>query len=253
MLDVLRQHKKAIEWKLSDLASINPFIYMHRILMEEEAWPIRKQQIRLNPTIQDVVKKEVTKLLAYLCVQMHVVWPVQCTEYVSTLHDKYLLELGTGLHGSLYGRLHDDDPFELMCDASNSALGVILGQRARVGKPMHVIAYASQTMDPAQLNYATTEKKLLEIEFNIEIRDKKGIENSVADHLSQIEREGDPMPIRDEFLYEQLLHINMPTPWFIDIYNFVATSQFPPEASRLYKEKLKSDAKYYIWGDPYLW
>ncbi|RDX96904.1 hypothetical protein CR513_20385, partial [Mucuna pruriens] len=28
---------------------------------------------------------------------------------------------------------------------------------------------------------------------------------------------------------------------------------FPSEASRLYKEKLKSDAKYYIWDDPYLW
>ncbi|RDY06003.1 gag-pol, partial [Mucuna pruriens] len=34
----------------------------------------------------------------------------------------------------------------------------------------------------------------------------------------------------------------MPIPWF-----------FPPEASQLYKEKLKSDVKYYIWDDPYLW
>ncbi|RDX69702.1 hypothetical protein CR513_51155, partial [Mucuna pruriens] len=63
------------------------------------------------------------------------------------------------------------------------------------------------------------------------IRDKKGAENSITDHLSQIERESDPTPIRDEFLDEQLLHINTPTPWFIDIYNFVATSQFPPKAS----------------------
>ncbi|RDY05055.1 hypothetical protein CR513_11147, partial [Mucuna pruriens] len=36
--------------------------------------------------------------------------------------------------------------------ASNSALGAILGQRARVGKLVHVIAYASRTMDPTQLN-----------------------------------------------------------------------------------------------------
>ncbi|RDY13936.1 Retrovirus-related Pol polyprotein from transposon 17.6, partial [Mucuna pruriens] len=42
-----------------------------------------------------------------------------------------------------------DLPFELMCDASNSALGAVLGQRAGVGQPMHVIAYASRTMDPA--------------------------------------------------------------------------------------------------------
>ncbi|RDX64531.1 Retrovirus-related Pol polyprotein from transposon 17.6, partial [Mucuna pruriens] len=110
-----------------------------------------------------------------------------------------------------------------MCDASNSALGAILGQRARVGLPVHVIAYASRTMDPAQQNYTTTEKELLEIkpdakprlirwmlllqEFNIEIRDKKGAENSVVDHLSRIEREEDLMPIKDQFPDEQLLHI----------------------------------------------
>ncbi|RDY10482.1 hypothetical protein CR513_04989, partial [Mucuna pruriens] len=59
LLQVFRQHKKAIGWKLSDLPIINPSIYMHRILMEEEARPVRQQQRRLNPTILDVVKKEV--------------------------------------------------------------------------------------------------------------------------------------------------------------------------------------------------
>ncbi|RDX61985.1 hypothetical protein CR513_59736, partial [Mucuna pruriens] len=43
------------------------------------------------------------------------------------------------------------------------------------------------------------------------------------------------------------------TPWFADICNFIVASRFPPEASRLYKEKIKSDAKYYIWDDLYLW
>ncbi|RDX77274.1 hypothetical protein CR513_42634, partial [Mucuna pruriens] len=42
LLKVLRQHKKAIEWKLSDLPGINPSICMHRILMEEEIKPIRQ-------------------------------------------------------------------------------------------------------------------------------------------------------------------------------------------------------------------
>ncbi|RDX82329.1 hypothetical protein CR513_36900, partial [Mucuna pruriens] len=61
-------------------------------------------------------------------------------------------------------------------------------------------------------------------EFNIEIRGKKGAENSIADHLSRIERENDPMPLKDEFPDEQLFHINTPTPWFVDICNFVAAS-----------------------------
>ncbi|RDY00910.1 hypothetical protein CR513_15821, partial [Mucuna pruriens] len=60
-LHILIQHKKEIGWKLSDLPRINPSICMHRILMEEEARPIRQQQRRLNPTILDVVKKEVIK------------------------------------------------------------------------------------------------------------------------------------------------------------------------------------------------
>ncbi|RDY12469.1 Retrovirus-related Pol polyprotein, partial [Mucuna pruriens] len=54
-------------------------------------------------------------------------------------------------------------PFELMCDASNSALGAVLGQRAGAGKLVHVIAYASRTMDPAQSNYTKTKKELLAI------------------------------------------------------------------------------------------
>ncbi|RDX98630.1 hypothetical protein CR513_18419, partial [Mucuna pruriens] len=42
LLQVLRKHKKAIGWKLSNLPGINPSIYMHRILMEEEVKPIRQ-------------------------------------------------------------------------------------------------------------------------------------------------------------------------------------------------------------------
>ncbi|RDX76951.1 hypothetical protein CR513_42995, partial [Mucuna pruriens] len=56
---------------------------------------------------------------------------------------------------------------------------------------------------------------LLLQEFDIEIRDKKGAENSVADHLSRIEKESEPMPIRDEFHDEQLLHIKASIPWCI--------------------------------------
>ncbi|RDX65693.1 hypothetical protein CR513_55623, partial [Mucuna pruriens] len=89
--------------------------------------------------------------------------------------------------------------------------------------------------------------------FDLEIKDKKGVENSMADHLSRIEKESEPMPIQDVFPDEQLLYIKMTTPWFADICNYVATSYFPPEPSRAYKDKIQSDAKYYIWDDPYLW
>ena len=50
-------------------------------------------------------------------------------------------------------------PFTLMCDASDYAIGVVLGQQK--GKIFHVIYYASKVLNDAQLNYATTEKELL--------------------------------------------------------------------------------------------
>ncbi|RDY06480.1 hypothetical protein CR513_09526, partial [Mucuna pruriens] len=63
LLEVLRKHKKAIGWTLADLPGISPSIFMHKILLEKDARPIRQQQRRLNLTLLDVVKKEVTKLL----------------------------------------------------------------------------------------------------------------------------------------------------------------------------------------------
>ena len=49
-----------------------------------------------------------------------------------------------------------EQPFEIMCDASNFAVGAILGQR-KEGKP-YVIYYASKLLDDAQINYTTTKK-----------------------------------------------------------------------------------------------
>ncbi|KAM1624799.1 hypothetical protein ACFX2K_022947 [Malus domestica] len=57
-------------------------------------------------------------------------------------------------------------PFELMCDASDYALGAVLGQRK--DKRPHVIYYASRTLNDAQLNYSTTEKELLVVVFALD-------------------------------------------------------------------------------------
>jgi hypothetical protein len=50
-----------------------------------------------------------------------------------------------------------------MCDASDYAVGIVLGQR--IGKNLHVIAYASRMLDEAQCNYHTTENELFAVVF----------------------------------------------------------------------------------------
>jgi hypothetical protein len=54
-------------------------------------------------------------------------------------------------------------PFEIMCDASDFAMGAVLGQR--IDKKLNVIHYASKTLDAAQKNYAITEKEFLAVVF----------------------------------------------------------------------------------------
>ncbi|GJU19292.1 reverse transcriptase domain-containing protein [Tanacetum coccineum] len=54
-------------------------------------------------------------------------------------------------------------PFELMCDASDFALGAVLGQRHE--KHFRPIHYASKTMNEAESRYTTTEKEMLAVVY----------------------------------------------------------------------------------------
>ena len=190
-----------------------------------------------------------------------------------------------------------DLPFELMCDASDFAVGAVLGQRK--DKLVHVIYYASKVLNENQRNYTTTEKELLAIvfafdkfrsyligskvivftdhaalkylltkqeskprlirwilllqEFDIEIKDRSGAENKVADHLSRIpqEEEMQQVAVNESFPDEQLMMIRV-APWFADIANFKAIGELPTNINKHMRRKLIKDAKHYIWDDPYL-
>ncbi|GJS95567.1 reverse transcriptase domain-containing protein [Tanacetum coccineum] len=81
LIKVLRSHKQAIAWKLSDIKGINPEFYTHKILMEEDYKPAVQHQRRVNPKIHDVIKKEVEKLL-----DAGLIYPISDSPWVSPVH-----------------------------------------------------------------------------------------------------------------------------------------------------------------------
>ncbi|KAF5766008.1 putative nucleotidyltransferase, Ribonuclease H [Helianthus annuus] len=188
-------------------------------------------------------------------------------------------------------------PFEIMCDASDTTIGAVLGQR--VDKKPVVIYYASKTLSEAQLNYTTTEKELLAVvyaldkfrsyiwgskvvvysdhsavrylmekkdakprlirwvlllqEFDLEIRDKKGCENVVADHLSRIPLEGvdDASEINERFPDEQLLAVSTyVAPWYAHYVNYLAKGAIPNHWTKKRRQQFSSQVKQYIWDEP---
>ena len=91
--------------------------------------------------------------------------------------------------------------------------------------------------DHAALKYLFSKKEvkprlirwvLLLQEFDLEIRDKKGSENSVADHLSRFHVSG-MGDISDSFLDEHLLAVSSHAPWFAHIVNFLVTGLIPEQ------------------------
>ncbi|BBH09166.1 transposable element gene, partial [Prunus dulcis] len=190
-------------------------------------------------------------------------------------------------------------PFEIMCDASDFAIGAVLGQKKN--KLPHVIHYASRTLNDAQLNYSTTEKELLAVvfalekfrpylvgskvivysdhaalrylltkkdakprlirwilllqEFDLEIRDKKGCENVVADHLSRIvvEEQGEAvLPLNETFPDEQLYVAQVKEPWYADFVNYLACGVLRNDLTYQDKKKFFSMVKHYVWDEPFL-
>ncbi|GJS01612.1 reverse transcriptase domain-containing protein, partial [Tanacetum coccineum] len=81
LIKVLKSHKRAIAWKLSDIKGVDPEFCTHKILMEEDYEPTVQSQRRVNPKIHDVIKKEVEKLL-----DAGLIYPISDSPWVSPVH-----------------------------------------------------------------------------------------------------------------------------------------------------------------------
>jgi len=95
---------------------------------------------------------------------------------------------------------------------------------------------------------------LLLQEFDLEIRDKKGVENVVADHLSRLENNEvtkKENAIMAEFPDEKLFAIGE-RHWFADMANFKAGNIVPDDMDYPQRKKFFKDENHYLWDDPYL-
>ncbi|XP_057758078.1 uncharacterized protein LOC130977086 [Arachis stenosperma] len=250
-------------------SSPSPTKCMHKILLEDDAKQVVQPQRQLNPTMKEVVQKEVMKLweaeIIYPISGSLWVTPVQvvpkrggmtviqnkrneliptrlvtrwrmCIDYRrlnnATRKDHFPLPFIDQMLKRLAGHAfycfldgysgynqiavdpQDQEKRTFTCPFGVFAyrrmpfgLWAVLGQRQ--DKLLHIIYYASHVLNDAQKNYTTIEKELLAViyaidkfrsyligskEFNIEIRDRKGSENQVADHLSRIEPKEGTLP-----------------------------------------------------------
>jgi hypothetical protein len=186
-------------------------------------------------------------------------------------------------------------PFEIMYDASDYAVGVVLGQSK--DKKHYAISYTSKTLTGLQLNYTTTKKEFLAVlfaikkfrsylvgakvivytdhvalkyllikkdarpclirwilllqEFDLKIKDKKGVQNSVADQLSHLQfKESAELPINDYMRYDTLLKVSITDPWYANIVNYIVAGYIPSGAD---KKKIIRDSRLHLWDEPYLY
>ncbi|GKB18923.1 reverse transcriptase domain-containing protein [Tanacetum coccineum] len=259
LIYVLKKHKQAFAWKTTDVPGIFPSFCKDKIQLLDNKKLVVQKQRRLNPNMQEVVKKEIIKLL-----DTSIIYPIADSPWVSPIHcvpkkcdvrphlvlnwekchfmvkegivlghkvssaglevDKAKINVISKLppptnikgvrsflgHAGFYRRFikdfskiarpitkllekdtpfeFDDEcqkafeslkekltcapvivspnwnlPFELMCDASDFAVGAILGQKD--GKNFHPIYFASKTLNSAQQKYTVTEKELMAVVF----------------------------------------------------------------------------------------
>nr|GEV67967.1 reverse transcriptase domain-containing protein [Tanacetum cinerariifolium] len=172
LIKVLKSHKQALAWKLSDIKGITPEFYTHKILMKDDFKPTVRHQRRVNPKIHEVIKKEVLKLL-----DARLIYPISDSPWEKSHFmvkegivlghkisknrievDKAKVDVITKLphpttvkdttfffskecveaFQTLKKKLTEapilvapdwDLSFELMCDASDFAIGAVLGDR----------------------------------------------------------------------------------------------------------------------------
>nr|XP_028954711.1 uncharacterized protein LOC114823375 [Malus domestica] len=242
LLRVLRKYQDVLGWTLADIKGTSPALCMHRIFMEAGTKPIVEAQRRLNPIMKEVVRVEVMKLLdagynqipiapedqektTFTCPFGHLISSKGIEvdkakiEVIAKLPPPTSVKNDFLTSAQIITTPDWTLPFELMCDASDYAVGAVLVVFALEKVRSYLVgAKVIVYSDHSALKYLLSEKEakprllrwvLLLQEFDLEILDKKGRENVVADHLSRLVNastdEADSLPLQESFPDEQLI------------------------------------------------
>ncbi|XP_070024949.1 uncharacterized protein [Nicotiana sylvestris] len=277
LLRVLREHKRAIGWTMSDIRGISPAFCMHKILMEEGHKPSIEQQRRLNPNIKEVVlaRCEETNLVDIAKVEAIEKIPPPTSVrgirsflgHASFYH--HLIKAISKISSPLCKLLEKDTSFKfddvclkafdelkrrlvtapiiiapdwnflfvLMCDASDIAIGAVLGQRKE--KIFYSIHYASRTLNRAQMNYNVTKKELLTVVWAFD---------KFRSYLV-----GTKVIVYTDHNYQLLAITSDETPWYADYVNFIASGVTLPEFTADHKRQFLHDVRFYMWDEPFLY
>jgi len=124
----------------------------------------------------------------------------------------------------------------------------LLGSRTTIFTDHSTLRYLMQKKDAKSRLIRWT---LLLQEFDLEIKDKKGVENVVADHLSRISNAPtETILINENFLDEHIFTM-CKEPWYADIANYLATSQTPSWSGQD-KHRFMTQIRFFFWDEPYL-
>ncbi|GJT97769.1 reverse transcriptase domain-containing protein [Tanacetum coccineum] len=272
LVSVLKKYKEAFAWKTTDILGICPSFCKHKIQLLDDKKPVVQKQRRLSPNMQEVVKKEIVKLL-----DTGIIYPIADSPWVSPIHcvpKKGGIIVVTNENDELvptrtitgwrvcidYRKLNeatakDHFPLPFMDQMKNvtswSRKELCLDTRSYLILSNTIVhidhsalrhLFKKQDAKPCLIRWI-----LLLQEFDIEIKDRKETENIAADHLSRIENDesSNDSEVDDNFLVETLKKINTKDePWFAEFANYLVGDIIPKGMTYQQKNKFFSDLKH---------
>ncbi|XP_075109108.1 uncharacterized protein LOC142180904 [Nicotiana tabacum] len=208
LIEVLRKHKRALGWTIADIKGINPAICMHRILMEENYKSIVQPQRRLNPAIYQLLQKIRRKPHSHAPKRcMSAIFSYMTEKFLEIFMDDFTLFEGIVVGHKITAKGIEVDKAKIDLIAGLPPLTTVKSIRSFLG---HAGTKVTVFTDHATLKYLLAKKDarprllrwiLLLQEFDLEIKDRKGSENQVADLLSRLENPPtEILDIQEEFL-----------------------------------------------------